>query len=46
MYAFQQAIEAALSAIASDIEHHFSNEGVDESIRINDYRFTEQGRIF
>lgn len=46
MYAFEQAIEAALSAIASDIEHHFSNEGVDESIRINDYRFTEQGKIF
>ena len=46
MYAFEQAIEAALGAIASDIEHHFSNEGVDESIRINDYRFTEQGRIF
>ena len=46
MYAFQQAIEAALNAIASDVEFQFSDEGVDESIRINDYRFTEEGRIF
>ena len=46
MYAFQQALEAALGAIASDVEYQFSDEAIDETIRINEYRFTEEGRVF
>jgi hypothetical protein len=46
MYAFQQALEAALSAIASDVEYQFTDEAVDESLRINSYQFTEDGRLY
>ena len=46
MYAFEQALEAALSSIASDVEYQYTDEAVDENLRINDYRFTENGRVF
>jgi hypothetical protein len=46
MYAFQQALETALCDIASDVEHQFTDEAVDESLRINGYQFTQDGRIF
>jgi hypothetical protein len=46
MYAFRQALEAALSDIASDIEYQYTDEAVDESLRINEYRFTEDGRLY
>lgn len=42
-YSFQQAIEAALSDIASDVEYHYSDEYVEEMMDINDYKFTENG---
>jgi hypothetical protein len=46
MYAFQQALESALGAIASDVEYQFTDEAVDECLRINDYQFTEDGRLY
>jgi len=46
MYAFEQALEATMSAIASDIEYQYSNEAIDESISANGYRFTEDGRFY
>ena len=42
-YAFQQAIEAALSEIASNVEYHYSDEYVEEMMEINEYEFTEDG---
>ena len=46
VYAFQQAIEAALSAIASDVEYHYSDKCIDETLKFNSYRFTENGKLF
>jgi hypothetical protein len=45
-YAFEQALEAALCAIQRDIEYQYSNEAVDESLRFNEYQFTDDGRIW
>ena len=45
-YAFQQAIEAALSAIARDVDYQYSDACIDETLKINEYRFTENGRIW
>jgi hypothetical protein len=42
-YAYQQAIEAALCEIASDVEYHYSDEYVEEMMDINEYEFTENG---
>lgn len=46
LYAFEQALEAALCAIASDVEYQYTDECVDENLTINDYQFTKDGRIF
>lgn len=45
-YAYQQAIEAALSDIASDVEYHYSREYIEEFIQINDYDFELDGSLF
>ena len=46
MYAFEQALEAALVAIARDVEYQFSDEAIDESIIVNGYQFMENGKHF
>lgn len=43
--AFNDAIDAAVRDIREDIEYHYSDECVDESILCNEYEFTEDGRI-
>lgn len=45
-HAFEQALEDALCAIQRDIEYQYSNEAVDESLRFNEYQFTDDGRIW
>ena len=45
-YAFEQALEAAIIGIQRDIDYQFSDECIDDTIRINDYRFTEEGRVW
>ena len=45
-YAFQQAIEDALCAIARDVEWQSTDECLDETLKLNDYRFTEEGRVW
>ena len=46
LYAFQQALESALSAITKDIDYQYSNEAVDEMLIINEYEFTEDGKRY
>jgi hypothetical protein len=46
MYAFQQALEAALSDIRADIEYQYTDEAVDDAITVNDYRFTKNGKVW
>ena len=46
LYAFQQALESALSAITQDIEYQFSDEAIDEMLVINEYEFTEDGKRY
>ena len=45
-YSFEQALEEAIIGIQRDIDYQFSDECIDETLRINDYRFTEDGRIW
>jgi hypothetical protein len=45
-YAFEQALEAALSAIRRDIDYQYSNEAVDENLSINEYRFLKSGKVW
>lgn len=45
-YAFEQALEEAICAVQRDIDYQYSDECVDETIKINDYRFTKDGRIW
>ena len=46
LHAFNEAIDAAKSEIVADIEYQYSDEGVDEHILINEYEFTEDGKIY
>jgi len=41
--AFNDALDKATKAIKDDMEYQYSDESVDENIRINDYEFTEAG---
>lgn len=45
-YSFEQALEAAICAIQRDIDYQYSDEAVDENLTINDYKFTEDGRLW
>ena len=45
-YAFEQAMEHAIWKIQQDIDYQYSDESVDESLTINDYKFTADGRIW
>ena len=46
LYAFNQALEAAICAIQRDIDYQFSDECIDETIQMNEYRFFETGKVF
>lgn len=45
-YSFEQALEQAIIGIQRDIDYQFSDECIDDTLRINDYQFTENGRIW
>lgn len=45
-YSFEQALEEAIVGIQRDIDYQYSDECVDETLRINDYQFTEDGRVW
>lgn len=45
-YAFEQALEEAILGIQRDIDYQYSDECVDETLIINEYRFTETGKFF
>jgi hypothetical protein len=45
-YAFDQALEEAILGIQRDIDYQYSDECVDETLRINQYRFTADGKVF
>ena len=45
LYAFNQAIDAAVDSIVKDIEYQYTNESVDEMLIINNYEFTIDGNI-
>jgi hypothetical protein len=46
MYAFEQALEAAISDIQADIEYQYSDESVEDNIRCNEYKFTSDGKFW
>lgn len=46
LYAFNEAIEAAVSEIKADIEYQYSDESVDEMLAMNEYDFTENGKLY
>lgn len=45
-YAFDQALEAAISDINRNIEYQSSDECVDECLAINGYQFTAEGKVW
>jgi hypothetical protein len=44
--AFNHAIDAAVENICRDIECHYEDETIDEMLTINEYDFTEDGKIY
>ena len=46
LYAFNQAIDAAVDSIVKDAEYQYSDESVDEMLTINEYEFTEDGKLY
>lgn len=46
LHAFNEAIDAAVSEIVRDIEYQYSDEAIDEMLTINEYEFTENGKIY
>lgn len=43
LYAFKEAIDAAVDAIVADIRYCYTDEAIDELIEINEYEFLEDG---
>lgn len=46
LLAFNRSILAAKKAIAEDVEHQESDEYIDEVLTINEYEFTEDGKLY
>ena len=46
LYAFNEAIDAAVKEIREDAEYQYSDDAVDEMLTINEYEFTENGKIY
>lgn len=44
--AFDAAISAALDTVSEDIEYQESDEYIDETLTMNDYEFTEDGKLY
>ena len=44
--AFNEAIEAAVKEVRDDMEYQYSDESTDEMLTINEYEFTEDGKIY
>ena len=44
--AFNDAIEAWIKALLSDVEYQYTDEAIDENLRINEYDFTEDGEVY
>ena len=45
-YSFEQALEEAICVIQRDIDYQYSDESVDENLRINEYKFTKEGKVW
>lgn len=45
-YAFEQALEAAMSAIRRDIDYQYTDEAIDEILIFNEYRFLKSGEVW
>jgi hypothetical protein len=43
-YAFNEALDAAFKDVVSDMEWHESDEAIDETLTINEYEYTADGR--
>lgn len=46
LYAFNQAIDDAVRDIVKDAEWNYSDECIDEMLEINEYDFTENGKLY
>ena len=46
LYSFNEAIDAAVKEIREDAEYQYSDDAVDEMLSINEYEFTEDGKIY
>lgn len=46
LYAFNEAIDAAVCSIVADAEYQYTDESVEEMLTINEYEFTEDGSIY
>ncbi len=46
LYAFKEAVDAAVSAIVEDIEYQYTDAAVDEVLEINEYEFLEDGTAY
>lgn len=46
LQAFEDAIEAGMKGILSDMEHQDSQEYIEEMIETNDYQFLDDGTIY
>ena len=46
LLAFNRAILAARKAITEDVAYHESDEYIDETLTINEYEFTENGKFY
>ena len=46
LYAFNDAIDDAVREIVRDAEYQYSDESIDEMLTINEYDFTENGKIY
>ena len=46
LYAFNDAIDDAVRDIVNDAEWHYSDESIDEILEINEYDFTENGKLY
>ena len=46
LYAFNDAIDAAVRSIVADAEYQYTDESIDEMLIINEYEFTADGSIY
>ena len=44
--AFEAAINDAVDDVVKDMEYQYSDDSVDEMLTINEYEFTENGKIY